>query len=195
MSTDPRDPLPGTPGMPEHGPDPWAGQAGSTTQSRQVPEPLHETATTRTYDAPRRARNTGRLAVFGIAGLVALAGVITGIAATSNHTPPPAAVPVHPAAAPAGRLLATLTGGGLRYSAPFLVSHSPLIAQYSYRCTSGSHPFTAAIAASRSNISTFASTTGTGTSRTATIYPHRMGAHYRIAAASACPYRVSVYQP
>jgi hypothetical protein len=176
MSTDPRDPL---------------------TQRRQLPEPVHETATTRTYDAPRPARNTRRLALFGMAGLVALAGVITAIAATSNHTPttPPAAGPGHGAAAPAGRLLATLTGGGLRYSAPFLVSHSPLIAQYSYRCTSGSHPFTAAIAASRSNISTFASTTGTGTSRTATIYPHRMGTRYRIAAASACPYRVSVYQP
>jgi hypothetical protein len=200
MTTDPRELLAEAPGSPEDGPEPGARYARSTTWSHQVPHALHETvtiSTTRTYDAPRPGGSTRRLALLGIAGLAAVAGGITGVAATSNHAPAPhAPVPVHHVAAPAfaGHPLVTLGGSGLRYSAPFLVTRRPLTVRYSYRCTSGSHPFTLALTASRSDASTFANTAGTGASRITTVYPRGTGTRYRIVADSVCPYQVSVYQ-
>jgi hypothetical protein len=202
MTTEPRDPLAEVPDLLEYGPDPAARYAGSTTLSHKVPPAAHETltiSTTQTFDAPRLTRSARRLALFGITGMVAVAGGITGIAVTSNHAQAPdAAVPVHRAGAPlapSGQLLVTITGSGLRYSAPFLVADGPLKVQYSYRCTNGSHPFTAALTASQSNISTFARTTGTGASRIATIRPQKIGTSYRIAADSVCPYQIGVYEP
>jgi hypothetical protein len=199
MTTDPRDPLAEAPDLLEHGPEPGARYASSTTLSHEISPAHHETLTisaTRTFGAPRWTRSARRLALLGIAGLVAVAGGITALAAASNHAAAPhAAVPMHRAAPPPGYLVVTIAGSGLRYSAPFSISRGPLKVQYSYRCTNGSHPFIAALAASQSNIRTFARTVGMGASHIATFDPRKVSTSYRLVVDSVCPYQVSAYQP
>ncbi len=127
-------------------------------------------------------------ALLGIVGLLALGGIIAGLTASYNSSP------AVPAATGRGHLVASVSGSGLRYSAPFKVTRSPVTATYSYRCTSGIHPFVAAMAVSRANITPITSTRGTAASHTVTVSPRSVGSFYRVAATSPCPYHVSVFE-
>jgi hypothetical protein len=172
-------------------------RTSTTTQTYQTPEASRQAAPARTYDAPRESKNGKRMALFGILGLVALGGIIAGFAASNSSPTVPAAIPpipAHHAAASRGHLVASVSGTGVRYSAPFKVTSSAVTTTYTYRCTSGSHPFVAALAQSRTNITPITTTTGTGASHTATVHPKSVGSFYRVAASSTCPYHVSVFQ-
>lgn len=160
----------------------------TTTQTYQTPQASRRPAETRTYDAPPKSRNNKMFALLGILGFLALGGIIAGLVASYNSTP------AVPAATAGGRLVASVSGSGLRVSAPFRVTRSPVTATYSYRCASGTHPFVAAMAVSRSNITPITSTRGTGASHTTTVSPRSVGSVYRVAADSPCPYHVSVFE-
>jgi hypothetical protein len=172
------------------------------TQTYQTPQASRQAAPPRTYDAPRESRKGKLIALAGILGLVALGGIIAGFAASHSSPTVPAAIrpiPTHHAAArhaaaSRGHLVASVSGTGVRYSAPFKVTNSAVTTTYSYRCTSGSHPFVAALAQSRTNITPITNTTGTGASHTVTVHPTSVGSLYRVAASSPCPYHVSVFQ-
>jgi hypothetical protein len=135
-------------------------------------------------------------ALFGILALVAGAGIIAGFAASNNSTSAPSAFPSHARhvpSTPGGTLVASVRGTGVRYSGTFRTTGAPVTARYTYSCSSGSHPFVAALAASRTNIVPITSTSGTGGSSTITVHP-TAGNLYRVAASSTCPYHVTVYQ-
>jgi hypothetical protein len=171
----------------------------TTTQTYQTPQASRQPAETRTYEAPPKSRNTRLMALLGIVGLLALGGLIAGLVASFHSGPAvPAAIrPVpshHAPVSTTGHLVASVSGTGVRYSAPFKVTRSPVTATYSYRCTSGTHPFVAALAVSRTNITPIISTRGTGASHTAAVYPRSIGSFYRVAASSPCPYHVSIFQ-
>lgn len=162
-------------------------------------EPGRHAAPPRTYEAPRKSTQTRSLVLVGVLILAAVAGIITGFAATGNHTPATTAAigtttPLHAAVPPGQHLLTSITGSGLRVSTPFTITHSPVTATNSYNCGSGSHRFTAAMATSRTNIQTLASTFGPSGTHSATVVPNSVGGTYRLAADSRCPYQVSVYQ-
>jgi len=129
------------------------------------------------------------VALFGILGILALGGIIAGLVASNNS-----GSPTVPAATSRGHLVASVSGTGVKYSAPFKVTHSPVTATYSYRCAAGNHGFIAALAQSRSNITTITSTRGRGIARTVSVRPTSVGSFYRLAASSACPYHVSVFE-
>ena len=137
------------------------------------------------------------LALAGIGALVAGGGIVAGFAASNNSTPAPTAaintVPGHVRATGLGHLVATVGGTGTRVSAPFSVTGAPIVARYTYRCGSGTHPFVAAIAQSRTNLAPITSTRGTGGTSTITLHPRATGP-YSLAASSVCPYHVSVFQ-
>lgn len=162
-------------------------------------EPGRHAAPPRTYEAPRKSTHTRSLVLVGVLVLAAVAGIITGFAATGNQTPSTSGAigtttPLHAAVPPGQHLLSSITGSGLRVSTPFTVTHSPVTATYSYNCGSGSHRFTAAMATSRTNIQTLANTFGPSGTHSATVVPNSVGGTYRLAADSRCPYQVSVYQ-
>jgi hypothetical protein len=181
---------------------PQTTRSTTTTQTYQTPQASRQGATARTYDAPRQSRSGKRIALLGIAGLVALGGIIAGFAASHSSPAVPAAIRTVPshhaaarhAAASRGHLVASVSGTGVRYSAPFKVTSSAVTTTYTYRCTSGSHPFVAALAESRTNITPITNVTGPGGSHTATVHPTSVGSLYRVAASSPCPYHVSVFQ-
>jgi hypothetical protein len=161
----------------------------STTQTYQTPQGSRQAEPTRTYDAPRKSRGGKLIALLGIIGLLALGGIIAGLAASFNHS-----TPAVPTAASRGHLVASVSGTGLRYSGPFKVTRTPVTTTYSYRCSSGTHPFIAAMAVSRTNITPITNTRGTGATHTTTVYPRSLGSFYRVAASSPCPYHVSVFE-
>ena len=181
-----------------------ASQPSQPAQARTTyQEPRTTTAqptTTRTREAPRRPNNNKRMALYGILGLAAVAGVITGFAATNNTSSPVAAVhrivpPSHVRHVPAssGRLVATFTGVGARTSAPFTVTN-PSTVHYGYRCSSGTGTFRASIAtASGGNRQVIANTAGSGLSAARVLHPSSTGSTYRISADSTCPYFIRVY--
>ena len=170
----------------------------TTTQTSQTTQPQ---PTTRSYEAPRRSNNK-RIALFGVLGLAAVAGIITGFAATNSSTSPVAAVhrtiprhiPFNHAPVSTGRLLTTFSeSGGTHTSAPFTVTN-PATVHYGYKCSTGSHNFSASMATtSGGNHQSIANTTGTGISQARTLHPSSTGSSYRISASSACPYVVRVY--
>jgi hypothetical protein len=175
--------------------EPSRQATATTTRTYESPQSA-QPASTRTYDAPpRTGKNTRMLALLGIAGLVAGGGIVAGFAASNNSTPTAAihGVPGHVRAAGAGHLVATVGGTGTKVSAPFSVTGAPIAARYTYRCGSGTHPFVAAIAQSRTNLAPITSTRGTGGTATVTLHPRSAGT-YRLAASSPCPYHVSVFQ-
>jgi hypothetical protein len=155
---------------------------------------------TRSREAPRRPNNNKRMALYGILGLAAVAGVITGFVATNNPSSPVAAVhrvvlPTHVRHVPAtsGRLLETFTGVGAGTSTPFTVTN-PATVRYGYRCSAGTGTFRASMATtSGANRQIIASTSGTGTSAATTVHPSSTGSSYRITANSTCPYFIRVY--
>jgi hypothetical protein len=167
----------------------------TATQTYETPQASRQAAPPRTYEAPRR--NTKMMALLGIVGVLALGGLIAGLVASNSSTPTaPAAIRTIPHApvSSRGHLVASVSGTGVRYSAPFKVTRSPVTATYSYRCTSGTHGFIAALAQSRSNITPITSTRGGGAARTVSVSPRSVGSFYRVAASSPCPYHVSVFE-
>jgi hypothetical protein len=168
---------------------PERGRMTTATHTYEVPEGSDQGRPTRTYEAPPKSRNTKMMALFGILGILALGGIIAGLVASNTSRPT-----VPPAAAARGHLVASVSGTGVRYSAPFKVTHSPVTARYSYRCTTGNHGFIAALAQSRTNITTITSTRGRGIARTVSVAPTSVGSFYRLAASSTCPYHVSVFE-
>ena len=106
-------------------------QGQQTSQSYQRTEPAYQT----TRGAPPPRKSNRNLALFGILGLLAVGGIIAGFAATNNSNTSPAAAIHRPL--PAHRLLANFSGTGPRFSAPFVVTGSPVTARYSYVCGSG----------------------------------------------------------
>jgi hypothetical protein len=169
---------------------------GQQTTSQPV-----QRQTTRTYEQPRRSNNNKKLALAGILGLAAVAGIVTGFAASNNSTAPTAAVhrplpavrhrPV--STTPSFRTLTTFNASGTRTSNSFAVTN-PSAAHWSYRCASGSHPFSASMATtSGGNRMPIASTSGTSGSGTAILHPSSTGSKYQISANSACPYHIRVY--
>jgi hypothetical protein len=168
---------------------PERGRMTTATHTYEVPQGSGQAAPTRTYEAPPKSRNTKMLALFGILGILALGGLIAGLVASYNSGTPTAAAPPS-----AGHLVASVSGTGVKYSAPFKVTHSPVTATYSYRCTTGNHGFIAALAQSRTNITTITSTRGRGIARTVSVAPTSVGSFYRLAASSTCPYHVSVFE-
>jgi|HubBroStandDraft_2_1064218.scaffolds.fasta_scaffold28863_2 hypothetical protein len=158
-----------------------SSQSGGTTLQAprpKTPEPA--------YDRPVKTGNNNRkLALGGILGLAAVAGIITGFAATNNSPP-------------ASRLLGSFSGVGTHASAPFRVPSGPVTARYSYACPagSGSHGFASAlINTSRREIVPIARTSGTSGASSVTLHPAHPGGGYQIGTTSPCPYRVSVYAP
>jgi hypothetical protein len=156
--------------------------------------------TTRTYEQPRRSNNNKKIALVGILGLAAVAGIITGFAASNNSSAPVAAVRRAPVAraphAPVSssfKVLTTFNESGTRTSAPFAVTN-PSAAHWSYRCAHGAHAFSASMATtSGGNRLPIASTSGTSGTGTAILRPSSTGSKYQISANSACPYHIRVY--
>jgi hypothetical protein len=170
-------------------------------RTQQTTYQTSQPTVTRTREAPRRPNNNKRIALYGILGLAAVAGIITGFAATNNHSSPVAAVhrvvlPTHVRHVPArtsGRLLETFTGVGARTSTPFTVTN-PSTVHYGYRCSSGTGTFRASMATTGgANRQVIASTSGAGTSAVTTVHPSSTGSTYRITANSSCPYFIRVY--
>jgi hypothetical protein len=168
-------------------------QGQQTSQSYQRTEPAYQT--TRAAPPPRKSNRN--LALFGILGLLAVGGIIAGFAATNNSNTSPAAAIHRPL--PAHRLLANFSGTGPRFSAPFVVTGSPVTARYSYVCGSGTaaHHFSAGlVAVNRTDTQIIVpSATGARGAGTTTLHPRSVGSAYRIGADSTCPYNVKVYQP
>jgi hypothetical protein len=229
----PGQPMPGQPGQPgqrvsgqqqsDLGPaTPASGTTRSTgssatgatpvSASQQQPRGQETTSqpvqrsgeTTRTYEQPRRSNNNKKIALVGILGLAAVAGIITGFAASNNSSAPVAAVhrtvpavrhsPV--ARAPSSssyKVLTTFNESGTRTSAPFAVTN-PSAAHWTYRCAHGAHAFSASMATtSGGNRLPIASTSGTSGTGTAILRPSSTGSKYQISANSACPYHIRVY--
>jgi hypothetical protein len=176
-----------------------APQATRTTTQTQTSQPRQATPT-RTYEAPRK-NNNKKFALFGILGLLAVGGIITGFAVSGSSTPTvPTAIrplPGHarhlPASTSTLHRVAFVNGTGVSASKPFKVT-GPVTANYSFRCSTGSHPFTAALAQSRAKVLPFVSTTGTGRTGSVSVPGAKVGSTYFLGASSACPYHVSVYE-
>jgi hypothetical protein len=171
----------------------------ATSQTSQ-PVQRSQPTTTRTQQPPRRSNNK-KIALFSILGLAAVAGIITGFAASNSTSAPTAAV--HrtvvrhaPAAAPSTRgvrILTTLNGSGSRTSAPFTVTN-PSAAHWGFNCASGTHSFSASMATtSGGNRIPITSTSGTRNTGTMIMHPTSTGTPYRITANSACPYSIRIY--
>jgi hypothetical protein len=174
---------------------------GQETTSRTV---QRSGQTTRADEQPRRSNNGKKIALAGILGLAAVAGIVTGFAASNNSSAPVAAVhrtvpavrhsPV--ARAPSSssyKVLTTFNETGARTSAPFAVTN-PSAAHWTYSCAHGAHAFSASMATtSGGNRLPIASTSGTSGTGTAILRPSSTGSKYQITANSACPYHIRIY--
>jgi hypothetical protein len=174
-----------------------ATPASSSEQTSSQPVQRSQTTTTGSYEQPRRSNNNKKIALVGILGLAAVAGIITGFAA-SNTTNTPTAAAVHRTVVrtPSSRSIRVLTlfnGSGTRTSAPFTVTN-PSAAHWGFNCASGTHSFHATMATtSGGNRMTIANTSGTRSTGTMILHPSSTGSSYRISANSACPYSIRIY--
>src|ERR1700722_14761242 len=159
-----------------------SSQSGGTTAQASRPA-----TPASTYDRPVQTSNVNRKAALGgILALLAVGGIVTGLAVSNSSSPPPP------------RLLGTFSSVGTHASLPFTVPSGPVTAKYSFACPAGtgSHPFLAAlINSSRTDIVPIARTAGTGGTHSVTLHPADPGTSYQVGASSPCPYRVSVYAP
>ena len=201
MTYDPQRPQRGTPQDPVQGSSEEYGTE-SGARATMTAEPQTQTYQT---GAPQTQQNKkGRIFILaGLGALVALGGVIAGLAATNNSAPTLGSirhVPVRhiPARVPAGtagarHLLVSVGGTGARVSPAFVSPSGTVVAHYTYSCSAGqgSSRFGAGLVGNGAN-QVIANTTGTSGSRWVTLHP-TSGKAYRIAAGSACPFRVSVY--
>jgi len=174
--------------------DPRARQASSEPVQRS------QTTTTRTYEQPRRKGGNKKIALLGILGLLAVAGIITGFAASNSSSSPVAAVhrtvPHVPAAhssTPSYRVLTTFNGSWTKTSATFTVTN-PSAAHWGFNCASGTHSFSASMATtSGADRIPIVSTSGTRNTGTVILHPSSTGTPYKITASSACPFSIRVY--
>jgi hypothetical protein len=171
--------------------------SSSAHETGSQPVQRSQTTTTRTHEQPRGSNNNKKIALFGILGLAAVAGIITGFAASnSSNTPTAAAVHRTVPRAPSSRSIRVLTlfnGSGSRTSAPFTLTN-PSAAHWGFNCASGTHSFRASIATtSGGNRMTIANTSGTRSTGTMIMRPSSTGSTYRITANSACPYSIRIY--
>jgi hypothetical protein len=175
-----------------------ATPASSSEQRTGYTEPrAQQTTTTRTQQPPRRSNSNKKIALFSILGLAAVAGIITGFAA-SNSSNTPTAAAVHrtvPRTVPSRsiRVLTLFNGSGSRTSSSFTLTN-PSAAHWGFNCASGTHSFRASIATtSGGNRMTIANTSGTRSTGTVIMHPTSPGTAYRITANSACPYSIRIY--
>jgi hypothetical protein len=183
------------------------GASASSSEEERVYQPQQERAyerTARTAEPARPRRSNRKLALAGILGLAAIAGIITGFAATNNQAPTVAAVHVprhihyspsatHSAPAATGHLITTFNSVGNKTSSTFTIPGNPTTVHYGFKCATGTATFKATMAeASGGNKQTIANTGGTGISRLTSV-PTTPGAAYRISADSVCPYSIKVY--
>jgi hypothetical protein len=194
MTYDPQGPQRG-PQDPAKGSGDQRGAHETEPQSRSY-QPRQEPRTV--AHKPKRNRNI----LFGILGLLAVAGIITGLTASRGTSNPTAAIrrvpirhaPVHaPVNNGTRRLLGTLNSTGSRTSGNFVVPSGTVTAHYSYACPAGTgaSSFNAQLS-SGSNNQTIARTSGTSGSQFVTVHPNA-GGTYHISAQSRCPYRVQIY--
>jgi hypothetical protein len=181
--------------------------AGSSEEERIYEPPRQEReyqTTARTAEPARPRRSNRKLALAGILGLAAVAGIITGFAATNNQAPTVAAVhaprhihyapsATHASPATTGHLITTFNSVGNKTSSTFTIPGNPTTVHYGFKCATGTATFKATMAeASGANKQTIANTGGTGISRLTSV-PTTPGAAYRISADSVCPYSIKVY--
>jgi hypothetical protein len=198
MTYDPQRPQRGTPQDPAKGSSDQHGAQSTEPQSRSY-QPREEPRPV--AHKPKRNRNL----LFGVLGLVAVAGIIAGLTASRGTSTPTAAIRPHvpirhiPAHAPVNhptttrRLIGTLNSTGSRTSGNFVVPSSTATAHYSYTCPAGTgaSSFNAQLS-NGSNSQIIARTSGTSGSQFVTVHPNA-GGTYHISAQSRCPYRVQVY--
>ena len=130
---------------------------------------------------PEPGRRRTALIGAGLAVLVLLGGLITGLVVSYNSGPAPY------------RTIAAVAGTGINVSPPFSIKSGSVIARYSYSCTgtSGSRAFAAGlVAATPGNDQKIAFTSG-GT-HTISVTLHPKPGTYRLGGDSACPYKVSI---
>jgi hypothetical protein len=171
--------------------------SSSAHETGSQPVQHSQTRTTRTHEQPRRSNSNKKIALFGILGLAAVAGIITGFAASNSSNTSPAAA-VHrtvPRTVPSRsiRVLTLFNGSGSRTSAPITLTN-PSAAHWGFNCAAGTHSFRASIATtSGGNRMTIANTSGTRSTGTMILRPSSLGSTYRITANSACPYSIRIY--
>jgi hypothetical protein len=195
MTYDPQGPERGVPQDPMQGST--EGPQGSQPGSYQASE---QSRGYRMGDEPRTAsrKSGGKRTILiggGLLALVALAGIIAGVAASNNPAPRTAAIR-HVPVAPASHLVGTFDSVGPGNSAGFVMPTSSATAHYTYTCAAGAAPaaFRAGLLnATGTDTEVIATTMGTKGSGTVALHPKYPGTTYHIAADSTCPYRIQVY--
>jgi hypothetical protein len=133
----------------------------------------------------------------GLLGLVALGGIVAGLAVSNNPAPTPAAirhVPVSPSTST--HLVGHFDSVGPANSPGFTMPTSSATAHYSFTCAAGATatPFRAGLLnATGTDTEVIANTVGTHGAGTVALHPKFPGTTYHIAADSTCPYRIEVY--
>jgi hypothetical protein len=117
-------------------------------------------------------------------------------AAPAAAAPAPASSP-HPA--PASSVLISMSGSGIRNSAPFVVNSSSVTAHYSYDCSSdgGEGNFIANLISGSPSSGNYddesiANELGSGGSQTTTVYPQDVGSSYHLEVNSECSWSITL---
>ena len=169
--------------------DPQRSQSG--TSPHEPDQGTHgSVATQARYQGPPEPGPSGRgggshrtaYVALGLAAVVALAGIVTGLVASNNSSTSTAST------------IAAVHGTGVNLSPPFKATSGSMTATYDYSCTgtSGSHAFAAGLASSNGGGTVkIAFTSGGSKAGVVTIHP-TVGKTYRLGGDSACPYKVTV---
>jgi hypothetical protein len=161
--------------------------------SYQVSEPQEQTYPVQ--QEPRHASRKSRrgLAVgAGIAGVLALGGLITGLTVAFNGSPkvPAASAP----SATGSHLIRTFQFVGSRTSSSFTVPSATTSAHYIYRCPKGPASFNARMQnTSGSDVQHIANTSGKGGTSVVALHPMHPGSNYHLAVHTPCQFRVQVF--
>jgi hypothetical protein len=117
-------------------------------------------------------------------------------AAPAAAAPAPASSP-HPAAA--SSVLISMSGSGIRDSAPFVVNSSSVTARYSYDCSSagGEGNFIADLISGSPSSGNYddesiANELGSGGSQTTMVYPQDVGSSYHLEVNSECSWSITL---
>jgi hypothetical protein len=96
-------------------------------------------------------------------------------------------------------VLVSLSGSGIRNSAPFVVNSSSVTAHYSYDCSAfgASGNFIASIVSGSPSDGTYddqimANALGSGGSQTTTVYPQNQGSTYHLEINSECSWSITL---
>lgn len=167
------------------------GAAGSSA-SKAAPAP---TVTVTAAAAPAATVTVTKTAHAAAAATAAAAPTATAHSAPTT----PAVSAASPKPAPASSVLISLSGSGIRNSAPFVVNSSSVTARYSYDCsafgTSGN--FIASIVSGSPSNGTYddqtiANALGSGGSQTTTVYPQDQGSSYYLEVNSECSWSITL---